>query len=83
LDIYLEFDDSAHLSTNIYDKQNDFNFEIINFSNMCSNIPASPAYGVFTDVNIMHKWLKDWKCQYYAQVEKRLNMSILCTSGLH
>ena len=45
LDIYLEFDDSGPLSTKIYDKR-DFNFKIINFSNMCSNIPASPAYGV-------------------------------------
>jgi hypothetical protein len=33
------------LSTKIYDKRDDFNFKIINFSNMCSNIPASPAYG--------------------------------------
>jgi hypothetical protein len=45
LDIYLEFDDSGPLSTKIYDKR-DFNFKIINFPNMCSNIPASPAYGV-------------------------------------
>jgi hypothetical protein len=37
LDIYLEFDDSGQLSTNIYD------FNIINFPNMCSNIPASPG----------------------------------------
>ena len=43
---YLEFDDSGQLSTNIYDKRDDFNFKIINFPNMCSNIPASPAYGV-------------------------------------
>jgi hypothetical protein len=48
LDIYLEFDDSGQLSTTIYDKRDDFNFEIINFPNMCSNIPASPAYGVYT-----------------------------------
>jgi hypothetical protein len=41
LDLYLEFDDSGQISTNIY-----FNFKIINFPNMCSNIPASPAYGV-------------------------------------
>jgi hypothetical protein len=47
LDIYLEFDDSGQLSTNIYDKRDDFNFKIINFPNMCSNIPASPAYGVY------------------------------------
>ena len=45
LDLYLEFDDSGQL-TKIYDKRDDFNFEIINFPNMCSNIPASPAYGV-------------------------------------
>ena len=25
----------------------DFNFKIINFPNMCSNIPTSPAYGVY------------------------------------
>ena len=38
---------SGQLSTNIYDKRDDFNFKIINFPNMCSNIPASPAYGVY------------------------------------
>ena len=37
LDLYLEFDD----------KRDDFNFKIINFPNMCSNIPASPAYGAY------------------------------------
>ena len=47
LDLYLEFDDSGKISTNIYDKRDDFNFKIINFPNMCSNIPASPAYGVY------------------------------------
>ena len=36
LDLYLEFDDSGQLS-----------IKIINFPNMCSNIPASPAYGVY------------------------------------
>ena len=34
------------ISTKIYDKR-DFNFKIINFPNMCSNILASPAYGVY------------------------------------
>ena len=37
------FDDSGQLSTKIYDKH----FKIINFPIMCSNIPASPAYGVY------------------------------------
>jgi hypothetical protein len=47
LDLYLEFDDSGQLSTKIYNKRDDFNFKIINFQNMCSNIAASPAYGVY------------------------------------
>ena len=48
LDLYLEFDDSGQISTKIYDKRDDFNFKIINFpNNMCRNIPASPAYGVY------------------------------------
>jgi hypothetical protein len=36
---HLEFDDSGQLSTKIYDKRDDFNFKIINFPNLCSNIP--------------------------------------------
>ena len=47
LDLYLGFYESGQLSTKIYDKRDDFNFKIINSPNMCSNIPASPAYGVY------------------------------------
>ena len=43
----VEFDDSGQISTKIYDKRDDFNLKIINFPNMCSNLPASPAYGVY------------------------------------
>ena len=46
-DLCLEFDDSGQLSTKIYDKRDNFNLKIINFPIMCSNIPASPAYGVY------------------------------------
>ena len=47
LGLYLEFDDSGKISTKIYDKRDDFNFKSINFPNVCSNIPAFPAYGVY------------------------------------
>ena len=47
LDLYLEFDNSGHLSTKIYDKRDDFNFDIVNFPHLDSNIPSSPAYGVY------------------------------------
>ena len=28
-----------------YDKRDDFNFPIVNFPFICSNIPEAPAYG--------------------------------------
>ena len=31
-----------------YDKRLDFNFEIINYPDLKSNIPRNPSYGVFT-----------------------------------
>ena len=32
---------------NLFDKCYDFNFLIVNFPFICSNIPAAPAYGVY------------------------------------
>ena len=32
----------------MYDKPDDFTFLKVNFSFVSSNIPASPAYGVYT-----------------------------------
>ena len=37
----------GQLHTSIYDKRDDFNFHITNFPFLGSNIPSSPAYGVF------------------------------------
>ena len=33
--------------TKIYDKRDDFNFDIVNFPFLCGNIPQSPSYGVY------------------------------------
>ena len=46
-DLYLNIDNEGRLRTNLYDKRGDFNFPIVNFPFMCSNIPAPPAYGVY------------------------------------
>ena len=35
------------VSTKIYDKRNDFNFEIVNFRFLDGGVPCSPSYGVF------------------------------------
>ena len=47
LDLYLQHDKNGRLSTRIYDKRDDFDFQIVNFPYLCSNIPSSPAYGVY------------------------------------
>ncbi|KAK3099549.1 hypothetical protein FSP39_006161 [Pinctada imbricata] len=47
LDIMLSYDTDGHMNTSVYDKRDDFNFSITNFPFLSSNIPSSPAYGVF------------------------------------
>ena len=44
LDYYLCTD---NLVTRLYDKRDDFNFPIVNFPFLGSNIPPAPAYGVY------------------------------------
>ena len=48
LDLHLEIDSEGWLRTKHYDKRDDFNFPIVNFPFVCSNIPAAPAYGVLS-----------------------------------
>ncbi|KAK3108765.1 hypothetical protein FSP39_015175 [Pinctada imbricata] len=47
LDIMLSYDTDGPMNTSLYDKRDDFNFSITNFPFLSSNIPSSPAYGVF------------------------------------
>ena len=46
LDCYL-YIDNGKLTTRLYDKRDDFNFLIVNFPFLSSNIPSAPAYGVY------------------------------------
>ena len=43
LDILLNIDSDGRLTTTLYDKRDDF----VNFPFLCSNVPLSPAYGVY------------------------------------
>ena len=45
LDCYL-YIDNGKLNTRLYHKRDDFNFPIVNFTFLSSNIPSAPAYGV-------------------------------------
>ena len=47
LDLLLSIGKDDQLHTFIYDKRDDFNFNVTNFPFLGSNIPASPAHGVF------------------------------------
>ena len=45
-DCYL-YIDNGKLTARLYDKRDDFNFPIVNFPFLSSNIPSAPAYGVY------------------------------------
>jgi hypothetical protein len=47
LDILFNIDSNGSLTTSLYDTRDDFDFAIFNFPFLCSNIPLSPAYGVY------------------------------------
>ena len=47
LDLLLSIESDGQLRTSLYNKRDDFNFHITNFPFLSSNIPSSPAYGVF------------------------------------
>ena len=55
------------LSTRIYDTRDDFKFEIINFPHMDSNIPSSPAYGVY--ISQLIRYARG--CSKYSEFAKR------------
>ena len=47
LDTNIKTGDNTPFRISIYDKREDFAFQIVNFPHMDSNIPTNPAYGVY------------------------------------
>jgi hypothetical protein len=45
--VLLKLYTNGKMTTQFYDKRDDFNFSIVNLTYLCNNIPASPAYGVY------------------------------------
>ena len=43
----IEFIFGVELPTRLYDKRDDFDFHIVNFPFLSSNIPSGPSYGVY------------------------------------
>ena len=57
LDLLLSIGRDGQLHTSIYGKRDDFNFHITNFPFLGSNIPSSPAYGVFIFQLLLLVWM--------------------------
>ena len=75
LDLLLSIGRDGQLHTSIYDKRYDFNFHITNIPFLSSNIPSSPAYGVFISqfiryaglaprMNVLFWWPGDFPVSY-------------------
>ena len=54
-------------STAVYDKRDDFNFKIVNFPFLCSNIPSRPTYGVYISQLVRISRI----CSYYSSFASR------------
>ena len=47
LDLTFTLEKDGNLSAKLYDKRDDFDFHIVNFPFLSSNIPSGPSYGVY------------------------------------
>ena len=45
--MYIFKDGNGCIKTKIYNKRDDFTFDIVNYPFMDSNIPSGPSYGVY------------------------------------
>ena len=61
LDLTFIIESNNRLYTKLYDKRDDFDFHIVNFPFLLSNIPSSPSYGVYIpQLTRYARW-----CSYY------------------
>ncbi len=60
LDLLVDIDGFVRFK--LFDKRNYFNFQIVNFPHLDSNIPVKPAYGVYVS-----SLIRDFRaCTYYS-----------------
>ena len=81
LDLLLSIGRDGQLCTSLYDKRDDFNFYIANFPSLSSNIPSSPAYGVFISQLIRYaRACSSYECFILRAV--RLSNKLLDRAGI-
>ena len=47
LDLHLSISNGLFVSSKIYDKSDDFDFDIVNFPSLDGDVPRRPSYGVY------------------------------------
>ena len=67
LDLILIIGSKNRLCTKLYDKRDDFDFHIVNFPFLSSNIPSSPSYGV--NISQLIRYARC--CSYYDDIGYR------------
>ena len=67
LDLTFIIDSGGKLSTRLYDKRDDFDFHIVNFAFLSSNIPSGPSYGVY--ISQLIRYVRC--CSYYEDFRYR------------
>jgi hypothetical protein len=77
IDISLNIDSNDRLTSIVYYIRDDFDFAIVNFSFLCSNVKRLSAYGVYISQLILY----DRACFAYENVSKQgklLTKSLSC-----
>ena len=67
LDLLFIQDKSNYITTKLYDKRDAFEFHILNFPFMSSNIPSAPTYGIYASQLIRYaRCCSNYSDFYYA-----------------
>ena len=82
---FLDLNLSIHndiVSTKIYDKRDDFNFDIVNFPFLDGDVPQRPSYGVYICLNLFRfarasSHVTDFNNRYKFLTAKRLKQGYL------
>ena len=72
LDLTFIIEGNNRLYTKLYDKRDDFDFHIVNFPFLSSNIPSGPSYGVY--ISQLVKYARC--CSYYDDFGYRHNLLV-------
>ena len=68
---------SGKYSTAVYDKRDNFDFKIVNFPHLSSNIPSGPAYGVYISqlvcIGRICSDYSDFALRHYKLTERLIN----------